>query len=122
MVPPAAEQGLATAQYNLGVMYGTGEGVPQDDAEAIRWYRLAAEQGLATAQYNLGVMYDDGLGVPQDDAEAIRWYRLAAEQGLATAQYNLGVMYSTGRGVAAGQHRSPYVVKPRRLPIIRRRS
>ena len=56
----AAEQGDADAQYNLGAMYVTGRGVPQDDAEALRWYRLAAEQGNARAQLNLGVMYDTG--------------------------------------------------------------
>ena len=65
-----------------GWMYATGRGVPQDDAEAVRWYRLAAEQGDAYAQYNLGLMYRKGEGVPQDDAEAVRWYRLAAEQGM----------------------------------------
>ena len=37
-----AEQGDASAQFNLGVRYADGEGVPQDDAEAVRWYRLAA--------------------------------------------------------------------------------
>ena len=51
-----AELGDAGAQGNLGWMYATGEGVPQDDAEAVRWYRLAAEQGYASAQYNLGFM------------------------------------------------------------------
>ena len=35
----AAEQGDADAQFNLGVMYGNGRGVPQDDAEADRWFR-----------------------------------------------------------------------------------
>jgi TPR repeat protein len=40
-----AEQGYASAQYNLGRMYANGDGVPEDDAEAVRWYRLAAEQG-----------------------------------------------------------------------------
>ena len=79
--------------------YDYGEGVPQDDAEAVRWYRLAAGQGDASAQYHLGLMYDNGKGIPQDDAEAIRWYRLAAEQGSASAQNNLGVMYGTGEGV-----------------------
>ena len=63
-------------------MYDKGQGVPQDYAEAVKWYRLAAEQGDADAQYNLGVMYDNGQGVPQDYAEAVKWYRLAAEQGL----------------------------------------
>ena len=47
-------------------MYDRGERVPQDYAEAIKWYRKAAEQGYASAQYNLGIMYDDGEGVPQD--------------------------------------------------------
>ena len=49
-----AEQGDASAQFRLGFMYNTGEGVPQDDAEAVKWYRLAAEQGDASAQFNLG--------------------------------------------------------------------
>jgi TPR repeat protein len=51
----AAEQGHAGAQFNLGlnVCLG-GEGVPEDDAEAVKWYRKAAEQGLAGAQFNLG--------------------------------------------------------------------
>ncbi len=51
----AAEQRDAQAQYNLGVLYAEGRGVPQDDAEAARWFRLAAEQGLADAQANLGL-------------------------------------------------------------------
>ncbi len=80
-------------------MYAKGRGVPQDDAEALNWYRLAAEQGNARAQHYLGVMYAKGKGVPQDDAEALKWYRLAAEQGYAAAQYNLGVMYATGQGI-----------------------
>ena len=49
-----ASQGVAVSQYNLGVMYANGEGVPQDYAEAVRWYRLAADQGLGEAQLNLG--------------------------------------------------------------------
>jgi len=87
------------AQSNLGVMYGEGRSVPQDDAEAVRWYLMAAEQENTTAQNNLGVMYVEGRSVPQDDAEAVRWYRMAAEQGLASAQTNLGWMYENGRGV-----------------------
>ena len=45
----AAEQGHAGAQCNLGVMYENGQGVKQDHAEAVRWYRKAAEQGLVYA-------------------------------------------------------------------------
>ena len=40
-----AEQGDANAQFNVGLMYGNGQGVIQDYAEAVKWYRLAAEQG-----------------------------------------------------------------------------
>ena len=94
-----ANAGDADAQFNLGVMYRTGEGVPQDAVEAVAWTRQAAEQGHAGAQYNLGVMYSYGEGVPQDDVEAVAWYRQAAEQGYADAQYNLGVAYATGEGV-----------------------
>ena len=80
-------------------MYANGQGVPQDDAEAVKWFRLAAEQGNASAQFNLALMYDKGQGVPQDYAEAVKWYRLAAEQGYALAQLNLGVRYDKGQGV-----------------------
>ena len=62
-------------------MYFKGQGVPQDYAAAVSWYRKAAEQGNASAQYNLGVMYDNGQGVPQDYAAAVSWYRKAADQG-----------------------------------------
>ena len=98
----ATEQGDASAQYFLGVAYGTGKGVPQDFAESRRWFRLAAEQGLASAQYALGFIYTDGVGVPQDDAEAARWWRLAAAQGHVGAQNNLDNlinMHRTGLGV-----------------------
>jgi len=86
---PLAEQGNAVAQFNLGVGYDNGQGVPQDYVKAVRWYRLAAEQGNASAQYNLGVMYDKAQGGIQWFGEAVRWYRLAAEQDKASAQNNL---------------------------------
>ncbi len=96
---PLAELGHARAQYNLGIMYYSGQGVPQVSAEALQWWRKAAELGHARAQYNLGIMYYSGQGVPQDSAEALQWWRKAAEQGYATAQYYLGVTYHTGLDV-----------------------
>ena len=94
-----AEQGVAEAQNNLGLMYYNGQYVRQNYAEAFRWFRQAADQGNAEAQYNLGVMYDNGQDVRQDYTEALRWYRKAAEQGYALAENNLGVMYNNGDGV-----------------------
>jgi hypothetical protein len=96
---PLAEQGVAAAQTNLGVMYELGEGVPQDFAEAEKWLRRAAEQGDADAQSALGLKYANGEGVLRDYAEAAKWFRKAAEQGDAEAQYSLGVVYSKGTGV-----------------------
>jgi hypothetical protein len=94
---PLAEQGDADAQFRLGVMYESGQGVLRNEAEAINWYRKAAEQDDAVAQFNLGVMY--AKGVSPNHAEAALWYRCAADHGLAGAQFNLGMMYVDGHGV-----------------------
>ncbi len=96
---PLAEQGDVQAQYNLGVLYHNGTGVPQDYAEAVKWCRKAAEQGDARAQSDLGAAYHKGEGVQQDYVEAAKWIRKAAEQGIAQAQYNLGLMYLNGQAV-----------------------
>jgi uncharacterized protein len=62
-------------------MYGFGRGVPQDDAEAVRWYRKSAEQGHPQAQYNLGYMYYYGYGVPRNRVGANDLFQKAAAQG-----------------------------------------
>ena len=96
----AAEQGNANAQVYLGFMYDAGEGVSQDDGEAVKWWRRAAEQGDADAQRILGTLYREGEGVPQDYGEAVKWYRRAAEQGNVTAQLELAYMYINAEGVS----------------------
>ena len=95
----AAEKGDMVAQRLLANAYLTGEGVPQDNAEAVRWLRLAAEQRDAAAQYVMGILYDEGRGVPRDLREAVKWYELAAQQGLPDAQFNLALCYSKGEGL-----------------------
>ena len=109
-----AWQGDADAQVTLGGWYFSGQGVPKNADEAVRWWRQAAEQGHLAAQSGLGGRYLNGRGVERDEAEAFRWYRMAAEQGdeevLAfmhlsaeqgsmTAQVSLAEMYAEGRGV-----------------------
>jgi TPR repeat protein len=66
LLRPLAVQGNANAQFNLGMMYQDGHGVPQDDSEAVQWFRRAAIQGFMDAQSSLGAMYMDGRGVPQN--------------------------------------------------------
>jgi len=95
----ATNKGHAEAQYNLALMYDTGEGVAQNYSEAVRLYKLAAEQGLASAQFNLGLMYKDGIGVTQNHIESIKWFKLSAARGYGQAQTNLGYMYRMGQGV-----------------------
>ena len=97
---PLAEEGHADAQFGLGLLYANGFGVPLNDDQALKWYRLAADQGHAQAQCNLAVMHANGWGAPQSDEEAFKWYSLAAEQGVAEAQISLGQMYSGGFGAA----------------------
>ena len=94
----AAEQGLANAQYHLGVCYANGTGTAVNKQEAFYWYKMAAEQGLAEAQFNLAICYDNGEGTAVNKPEAFRWYKAAAEQGVANAQYNLAVCYDNGKG------------------------
>ncbi len=63
-------------------MYENGQGVPQDDKQAVAWYRKAADQGVIDAQFNLGIMYvyGNGEGV-QDYVQAHMWWNLAAVSG-----------------------------------------
>ena len=61
--------------------------MPQDDAEALRWYRKAAEQGDALAQAYLSLAYRRELGVPRDYPKAARWYlKLFGQCALRTAR------------------------------------
>ena len=95
----AAEQGNATAQTYVGLLYEKGLGVPQDYTDALNWYRKAADQGHAPAQKNIGNLYEQGSGVTRDYAEAMRWFRLAADQANAGAQTNVGYLFAEGLGV-----------------------
>lgn len=94
---PLAERGNANAEYNLGLIYQRGNGVPKDDQEAVKWFRKAADQGLVEAEFTLGWIYHDGTygegtEVAQDYSEAFKWLRKAAGQGDAHAQQLLAGM------------------------------
>jgi len=76
----------------IGLMYFNGEGVTENDAEAVKWFRKAAEQGDALAQKNLGVMYVTGEGVPVNNVKAYMWWALAKAQGDEGAAGNLDII------------------------------
>jgi len=76
----AANQGHASAQYNLGYSYANGEGVAQSYEKAFELYTLAANQGDDDAQFNLGLLYYQGHGVAQSNGMARKWWLKAALQ------------------------------------------
>jgi uncharacterized protein len=80
---PEAEQGDPAAQLNMGLLYLDGHGVPQDLAEAAKWFRRAAEQGNTEAQHELGALYGSGQGVRRDYVEAYKWMNICAASGKA---------------------------------------
>jgi hypothetical protein len=77
MFSPLAEQGVAAAQYYLGLMHEKGRGVRQDYPTALTWFRKAAAQGYAGPQNNLALMYERGRGVRKDVVRAFMWYHIA---------------------------------------------
>lgn len=103
-----AQRGDAEAQTKVGVMYDFGQGVTQDFAAAVNWYRKAANQNNAQAQTLLGYMYLNGQGVAQDYTAAFSWFSKGAEQGSAQAQYALWRMHYLGRGVAKNYDAAAY--------------
>ena len=92
----AAEKGLDLAQYNLGILYFTGQGVEKDTAEAFRWTEAAALQGHVAATFNLASLYHSGDGVAADNDKAVELFEGAARAGHASAAVVLANMYADG--------------------------
>ena len=92
----AAEEGLSLAQYNLGILYFTGQGVEQNFDEAFEWTKRAAEQGHLNAQFNLGSLYLDGQGTQVSVLEGVNWFTQAAKNGHANSAYTLAKMHQEG--------------------------
>src|SRR6266849_1687160 len=98
-VRKSAEEGDASAQYRLGLLYEGGVGVPQNYRKAKEWFEKAAKQGHVGAQADLGTLYLQGAGTPQSAQMAVFWFSQAAEQGDVLSFAKLGWMYAEGRGV-----------------------
>jgi TPR repeat protein len=85
--------------YEKGLDYAFGDGVPQNDRGAFNLFYAAAEKNYSLAQYRVGVAYAYGEGVRQDTKLAAEWYQKAAAQGHTIAQRNLAMMYLYGNGL-----------------------
>lgn len=97
---PLAEKGDVAAQFNLGVIYQNGRGVPRDNSQAFYWFRAAGEKGHPKAMLNVAFCYASGAGVGQNYQEAYIWMRKAADKGVILAQYNVALMLYNGWGTA----------------------
>ena len=96
---PAAITIPGQNDYERGLAYAYGEGVPQNHNNAFKLFESAASQGHASAQYQLAMAYANGQGVTKNTAAAVEWYEKAARQGLTIAQRSLGNAYLNGDGV-----------------------
>lgn len=98
-----ANEGNARAQFRLGDLYYHGNGVAEDEAMAIYWWKKSAASGNAEAMYQIAHAYLFGItaakSVPDPDREAALWYFQAASAGHAEAAYTLGLLFLAGKGV-----------------------
>lgn len=95
----AAASDNTLAEYNIGVMYAKGLGVPKDDAQAAYWYKKVAYKGIKEGQFSLGMAYFfGGVNLEKDYAEAGNWLEKAAHQGHPKAQFRMGNIYGQGMG------------------------
>jgi putative methionine-R-sulfoxide reductase with GAF domain len=108
-----AEQGDAAAQFSVGARYATGEEVPQDYSEAVRWFSMAAEQGHIAAQATLGAYYWVGRGVPEDLVKAYFWSVLAQAGGDEASKYRVALLASrmSRAQIAAAQQQANEWIK-----------
>jgi TPR repeat protein len=95
-----AREGSATAQFALGHILLSGQGMPRDHAAAYRWFRGAARAGDAAARQMGGRGHECGWGVPPHSAEAARWDSMAVEKSHPWAMFNLGMLMLAGGGCA----------------------
>src|SRR5439155_10804632 len=91
----AADKGSTSAMVELGVHYGTGNGVARDEAQARKLFERAAEAGNPRGVSNLAAL--GGGGASADPARSRELLGRAAETN-AEAQYQLGLMLSEGAG------------------------
>jgi uncharacterized protein len=109
----AAAQSHSLAQFNLGIMYAAGQGMPRNEAESMVWMQKAADLGDAGAQYNIGLRHHraslDGLpeAAPESRIQAYKWLQLASAQGYrgAAAAWAFVALKMTHEDVADGSRR-----------------
>ncbi len=101
-----ANLGDDKAQYNLGIMYKKGLGVPVNNNEAFGWFFLSANQGNILANYALGHAYLKGSGIKKNYKSALRAFKYAALREHPSSRLIIGNMYYQGQGVIVSYSRA----------------
>ena len=100
----AAEQGFSDAQALLGQILLDGQGITQNQTEALAWFQRAAESGHVMAINMVGRCLENGWGVYADPTAAASWYQRASDLGLDWGMYNYANLLA--RGTAIPQNRT----------------
>lgn len=95
----AAAQDNADAQYLIGSLLLSGDGIAADPKKAVEWFEKSAAQGNLKAMHNLAIAYVQGRGTAKDPAAAANWFARAASQGYVDSAFDLAVLYEQGLGV-----------------------
>ncbi|RMD40171.1 hypothetical protein DV735_g4951, partial [Chaetothyriales sp. CBS 134920] len=75
--------GNATAQYAIGLLYGTGiGGVERDQAKALLYHTFAAEQGNIRSEMTLAFRHHAGIGTARDCNKAVGYYKQVADKAM----------------------------------------
>lgn len=98
------------AETEIGKLYLEGNGVEQDDFEAVRWFQLAADNYDLGGIYHLGRQYLYGEGIEQNFDEAARLFTLATAYDHPAAKLHLGMMHMFGDGVEQDSQKSETLI------------
>jgi TPR repeat protein len=103
-----AQAGDSESQFELGAKYATGEEIPQDYPEAVKWFTRAAEGGQVLAAATLGAYYWAGRGVPRDDVSAYMWSSIARLEGDEASRYRIAILRArmTAQQIMEGEQRT----------------
>ncbi|PLN80664.1 putative ubiquitin-protein ligase Sel1/Ubx2 [Aspergillus taichungensis] len=91
--PSGVEKLSSKAAGFIGLMYLRGEGVEQNFATALTWFKRGLANGDAICQHHIGLMYLHGYGVPRDAFRAASYFKSAADQDIAAAETQLGALF-----------------------------
>lgn len=105
----SAELGLPQAQYELALLYDTGDKIKENRKQALFWMKKAADAGFVEAEYAYGVYLDRGYEAGQGISQAILYYEKAANKGHQRAIKGLALIYKMGaEGIAPDVDKSAF--------------